>query len=178
MSARSCRWLLGLVDRHQRASVPGPLNLAGGRGVASDGRIDDEDAESGCRGTDPARRRRESGRPARRSVHALVGIDRRVALLGQRVELLVAVADALGECGVAGPEDAEPVLRVGVVLVSSRRNRGAAGWVVDILAQGDQGRAVSRLDASARRRECRESRRRSTPTCFGSTGNVAVVDTA
>ena len=71
-------------------------------------------------------------------------IDRRVAELGQLVELLIAVAEGV-ETGVAGPEDAEPVLRVGIVLIPAAevdklrvRRR--------ILAQGRECRSLHRFN--------------------------------
>ncbi len=47
---------------------------------------------------------------------ALFRVDRRITQVGETVEFLIAVADALRECGVARPVDTQPVLGVGVIL--------------------------------------------------------------
>ncbi len=67
-----------------------------------------------------------------------------VALVDQPVELLVAVADAEREAGVAAPVDAQPVLRVRVVLVPVVDRELRVGG--RIAAQAGEGGALGRLE--------------------------------
>ncbi|MCD6059213.1 MAG: hypothetical protein K0Q89_2743 [Thermomicrobiales bacterium] len=106
---------LALGDRHQRGDAARPLDLARSGCVAGNGWIDQEDAR-GVEQEDPWHVVDQQLTRLLVVRQAFRRIDGHVTKLGQLVELLVAVAEGI-ETGLTGPEDADPVLRVGVVLV-------------------------------------------------------------
>src|ERR687897_587113 len=163
--------LLGLVNRHQRRELTGPLWLKASCRVARHVRTDDEVGNVV---------------PKERSRHvlnqdlagllikagALFRIYGCIALVGERVQFFVAVRDTLSERGITGPVDAEPVLRVWVVLVPAAKIQGLRVSCV-VLAKRDQRRAVDRLDIELDPENVPDLAREPF-SFFDATGNLAI----
>src|SRR5215213_2871931 len=114
--------LARFVDGHERGKLTGPLGLGCCRCIASDIRADYEhrsDVEDEWTGLVVD----EDLTGLLVVGHALFRVDCGVAELCQPVEFFVAVATVLRETRITCPEDAEPVLRVLIILNAPTENR-------------------------------------------------------
>src|SRR5215212_5792286 len=116
--AISARWRPAsprLVDAHRGGEGAGPLGFARGGRNAGHVRLD----QGAAGGVEQERSRHVVNQDLLGLLvvgQPLLGINRSVAKPGESVELLITVASRLRKGRVAGPKDAQPVLRVRVIL--------------------------------------------------------------